>query len=291
VILESFVFHLRARNLSPRTIKATEEYLRPFLVRHDPLTATPRNIEAYLAELAARCTPATVATAWRHLRGLFRWLHQEGDLERDPMEGIPKPIVPPTEVPIPSITQIRALLQVCSGRTAADRRDYALITIMLDTGLRLSEVTNLTMDDISEDHTIRVFGKGRKWRTVQLGTTSSRALSRWLRIRRSDTNRVWIGRKGPLTASGVRRIIRLRGRQASIALHPHMLRHSFVDTWLRNGGNEIDLARLCGWTTTRMASHYAQFRAEDRARSAHRMVQPLDRLHRPSPRYNASGFQ
>ena len=74
------------------------------------------------------------------------------------------------------------------------------------------------------------------------------------------------------------RIIRLRGKQSGINLHPHMLRHSFVDNWLRNGGTEIDLARLCGWTTTRMASHYAQFRAEERALAAHTVVQPLDRL-------------
>jgi len=48
MIIESFKFHLRARNLSPRTIKATEDYLRPFLATCDPLEATQRNVEAYL---------------------------------------------------------------------------------------------------------------------------------------------------------------------------------------------------------------------------------------------------
>ena len=57
-----------------------------------------------------------------------------------------------------------------------------------------------------------------------------------------------------------------------------MLRHTFVDNWLRNGGNEVDLARLAGWTTTRMAERYAQHRADERAIVAHGMVKPLDSL-------------
>ena len=278
MIIESFKFHLRARNLSPTTVKAAEDYLRPFLATCDPLQATQRNVEAYLADMTTRCTPATVFTAWRHLRTFFQWLHAEGDISTDPTKRIPKPIVPPTEVPIPTINEIQKLLKCCAGRDRISRRDYALITVLLDTGLRLTEVTNLTTENISVDFTLHVFGKGRKWRTVQLGQTSSSALSRWLRIRPNDSNRVWVGRLGPLTNSGIRRIIRLRGKQAGFELHPHMLRHSFVDNWLRNGGTEIDLARLCGWTTTRMASHYGQFRAEERALAAHQTVQPLDRL-------------
>lgn len=281
MIVESFKFHLRARNMSPTTIKAAEDYLRPFLATCDPLKVAQRDVEAYLADMTTRCTPATVFTAWRHLRTFYRWLYAEGDITTDPTQRIPKPIVPPTEVPIPTIDEIKELLKCCYGHSRTARRDYALVTVMLDSGLRLSEITNLTVGDVSHDYTLRVFGKGRKWRTVQLGRTASVALSRWLRIRPNDTDRIWVGRLGPLTNSGIRRIIRLRGKQAGIDLHPHMLRHSFVDNWLRNGGTEIDLAHLCGWTTTRMASHYAQFRAEERALAAHRVVQPLDRIKQP----------
>ena len=73
-------------------------------------------------------------------------------------------------------------------------------------------------------------------------------------------------------------MIQRRGQQARFHLHPHMLRHTFVDNWLRNGGAEVDLARLAGWTTTRMAERYAQHRADERAVSAHKSVAPLDSL-------------
>jgi integrase len=61
-------------------------------------------------------------------------------------------------------------------------------------------------------------------------------------------------------------------------VHPHMLRHTFVDNWLRNGGIEVDLARLAGWSGTAMAGRYARHRAEDRALSAHAQISPLDKL-------------
>ena len=79
MVLRAYLFHLRSRNLSPRTIKATEEYLRLFFAACDPLTADKRTIENYLAELSERCKPATVATAWRHIRGLYKWLEAEGN--------------------------------------------------------------------------------------------------------------------------------------------------------------------------------------------------------------------
>ena len=73
-------------------------------------------------------------------------------------------------------------------------------------------------------------------------------------------------------------MIHRRGLQAGFHLHPHMLRHTFVDNWLRNGGAEVDLARLAGWATTRMAERYAQHRADERAVTAHKSVAPLDSL-------------
>jgi len=276
MVLQSYIFHLRARNLSPRTIKVTEEYLRLFIAQHDPFSATRRDIEAYLGSMSQRCKPSTVWTAWRHLKSFFTWLHSEGDIEINPIEGVTKPIVPPSEIQVLNQKEIQALLSSCRGKDSQSRRDLALIAIMLDTGLRLSEVTALTVNDISECRTIRVFGKGRKWRTVALGSTSSLALSRWLRVRPTSSESVWTGPNGPLSTTGIRKVIIRRGLQSGIQIHPHQLRHTFVDNWLRNGGAEVDLARLCGWSSTRMAERYAQHRADERALSAHAKISPLD---------------
>jgi site-specific recombinase XerD len=278
VHLRAYLAHLRARNLSPKTIKATEEYLRLFLHRHDPLTVTKRDIELYLGELADRCKPSTVWTAWRHLRGFFGWLFAEGDIAANPMETVCKPIVPPTEIAVLTPDEVRRLLATCKSNKPDDRRDSALLSVMLDTGLRLAEVARLSPDDVGNDHTLRIFGKGRKWRTVALGTASSLALTRWMRTLPTGSTTLWTGTKGPLTTTGIRKVIERRGRTAGLDIHPHQLRHTFVDNWLRNGGSEVDLARLCGWTSTRMAERYAQHRADERALTAHKSVAPLDSL-------------
>lgn len=279
MLLDSYVFHLKERNLAPSTVKATVEYLRPFLASVNPLEASKSDVEAYLGRLAATCAPSTVWTAWRHLKGLYGWLEAEGDVEVNPMARVPKPIVPPTEVTVLTKAQVQQLLRVVEGSDAGLRRDRAIITMMLDTGLRLSEIARLTIDDVASDGSIRVFGKGRKWRTVALGVTASSALGRWMRHRPSEETSLWAGRKGPLSNTGIRKMLKRHGKCAGFHLHPHMLRHTFVDNWLRNGGSEVDLARLCGWTTTRMAKRYAQHRADERALTAHGVVRPLDSLH------------
>ena len=91
VILEQYRFHMRARNLSPRTIEAAEDYLKPFLAANDPFVVTKADLEQYLAAMFERCKPSTVWTAWRHLRSFFGWLRAEGDIETNPMEGVAKP--------------------------------------------------------------------------------------------------------------------------------------------------------------------------------------------------------
>jgi site-specific recombinase XerD len=278
MLLKSYLFHLKARNLSPRTIKATREYLNQFISCHDPLAVTKRDVETFLASKAETCRPSTVQTYWRHLKGFFEWLLAEGDIDTNPMAGVPKPIVPPIEIRVLSATEVRKLLDTCKGRGAENRRDLALLTIMLDSGLRLTEVTNLTLEDVGVDRTLRVFGKGRKWRTVALGETASTALDRWLRTRGDAPGSLWSGRRGDLTPNGVRLVVRRRGRMIGMRIHPHMLRHTFVDNWLRNGGSEVDLSRLAGWSSTAMASRYAQHRAAERALTAHKTVAPLDHL-------------
>jgi hypothetical protein len=70
-------FHLKARNLSPATLKTTKDYLWLFLASYDLLVATKKDCEGYLADLADRCRPATIAAAWRHLWAFFRRLHEE----------------------------------------------------------------------------------------------------------------------------------------------------------------------------------------------------------------------
>ena len=276
MFLQGFILHMRARNLSPTTIKSATGYVGRFLRGRDATTVTRSDIESYLSDHYETCKPSSVWTIWRHLNAFYKWLEAEGDIAVNPMHGVPKPVVQASEVKVLSVIEVRRLLDTCTTTSHGDKRDNAIITMMLDTGIRLTEISSLRIDDIGQDNTIRIFGKGRKWRTVSLGTKSALALSRWIRIRDINAESLWTGKTGPLSREGVRKVIARRGTQAGLRLHPHMLRHTFVDNWLRNGGNEVDLARLAGWTSTRMAEKYAQHRASERALTAHTRIAPLD---------------
>ena len=98
----------------------------------------------------------------------------------------------------------------------------------------------------------RVIGKGRPERALPFGRKTAVALDRYLRIRSRHAHAaspwLWLGQKGPLTATGLAQMLWRRGRQAGIeGLHAHQLRHTFAHAWLARGGLETDLMRIAGW--------------------------------------------
>lgn len=112
------------------------------------------------------------------MKGFYKFLETVEDIENNPMKSVASPIIPPTEVRALNPEEVRKLLGSCNGRNKDDRRDLAILMAMIDSGIRLSEVVGMTIDDIDQDGTIRVVGKGRKWRTVALGVESGSALNR-----------------------------------------------------------------------------------------------------------------
>ena len=144
-----------------------------------------------------------------------------------------------------------------------ERRDTAILRVLIDTGLRVGELCALTLGDVSLDEQLVVVGrsKTRKGRIVPLGTKSVEALDRYLRVRASgwrptaaaaaadDTTRLWVGLHGHLTTEGVRQMLNKRCREAGVGhVHPHQFRHTAAHRWLLAGGQEQDLARIAGWT-------------------------------------------
>jgi site-specific recombinase XerD len=292
-LLASWRRSLRAADKAERTVVIYAQSVRFFtdwLTAHDrPATLdelTRHAIAGWLADLAdAGQSTNTLATRFRGMRRFCRWLVTEGELPRSPMEGMEQPKGAPKPVPVLTDDDIAALLKACSGTEYRDRRDTAILRVLFDCGLRISECARLAVEDVDLDdlEVIRVVGKGRKVRIVPFGRKTAAALDRYLRARRghryADSPALWLGERGPMTAYGIDDRLRVLARRAGLdGLHAHRFRHSLAHTWLSSGGGEQDLKRLMGWTSDAMLAVYGSSAAEARAREAFKRLRLGDRL-------------
>jgi integrase len=138
------------------------------------------------------------------------------------------------------------------------------------------KLTDLDLDG----REVTVTGKGSRERRLRFVRETRGDISRYLLRRVSDSEWLWLGRRGTkLTGSGIYRMIQRRCDQAGIPrVNPHRFRHSFAHQYLAAGGNEGDLMRVTGWKSRAMVDRYGACVADERARDAHDSFSPRSRL-------------
>jgi site-specific recombinase XerD len=297
----SWQLALEAATKSPRTIRS---YLDSVKALHAFLTAQrlPSDVEgvdadhlrAFLLAEEQRTSPVSAAVHFRNLRVFFGWLASEEERSNpNPMSRVEGPKVTKKAKPFFDDEELTRLLKTCQGSSFADRRDTAILRVLIDTGLRVSGLANLRYDPDDESRNdvfltqrrLRLKGGDETW--VPIGKKAAAAIDRYIRVRarhdQASSPWLWLGVQGHNTAhmtdSGIRDMVGRRGDQAGIQnVHPHRFRRSFADKWLAAGGSTDDLMHITGWKTYDMVREYTEARGIARAHDAHARLSPGDQV-------------
>ncbi|MCX6006911.1 MAG: tyrosine-type recombinase/integrase [Chloroflexi bacterium] len=168
------------------------------------------------------------------------------------------------------------------GKKFEDRRNKAMILVLVDCGLRLAELLNIRMSNIDmQQQLLKVDGKTGE-RVVRFGSTTAKALFRYMKSRQAlngHSDELWITGDGTaLKDSSVETLFIKLSKKTGIAVHQHLLRHTFATLWLKNGGDSLMLQRLLGHTTLMITNRYCQAVGCYDAVEAHKRFSPVDNI-------------
>ena len=278
--VELFCEAKTAEGLSPRTIRWYGDILNRAIARFGARTEL-EEIDAsawrtWLVELRATLAPVSVAGYVRCLHVLGNWLAAEELTEALVIRRLAKPRVPKKIIEPLSDDELRHLL------ANAGTRDQAILLLLLDTGLRVSEAAGIRFRDLRQDGSIKVMGKGAKERLVPVGLSSRRAIGRYLaaRGRGEPDEPVFLAELGTgLTYHGIQQILKRLKVRAGLERRcsPHTFRHTFARNYLVNGGDVFSLQQILGHTTLDMVRRYVSLADTDVA-GRHDLASPADHL-------------
>ncbi len=270
--LDAYFEHLRsARQLSAHSLEGYRRDLNKLLAyceREQILdwsALQSRHLRQLVGELHRQGQSSrSLARLLSSVRGLYRYLNQERLCEHDPATGLS---APKGEHRLPRLLDTDRAMQLLDGGVEDDfiaRRDQAMLELFYSSGLRLSELVGLNLEQLDlPAGLVRVLGKGNKARELPVGSKAREALQAWLPLRalaNPSDSAVFIGQQGRRLGA---RAVQMRVRQAGVRelgqhLHPHMLRHSFASHMLESSQDLRSVQELLGHAdigTTQIYTH------------------------------------
>jgi len=319
ILTNSYLQCLSTEGKSPRTIefysgnlKRFMRYLRDHgltdLVNHIGLMEA-RSFIGYLQtetcrwenhpnmKKEQRLSPYSVHGYVRSIKAFWGWLHTEGYINNNVMTGLKTPKVPKKIIPTFTTEQIQKMIAVIDRSTPLGFRDFIIVSILLDTGIRLSELAGLQIEDIDFIHSCFVVrGKGNKERIVPFGNQVRQHIRKYLTQFRPEPESSHIGHllltsAGlPLKTRSIHSIIFRLGMTAAISgvrCTPHTFRHTFAKQYLMQGGDIFSLQRILGHTSLEVVSMYINLASTDIMQQHHKFS-PVDNIY-PSMRRRRLG--
>ena len=303
-VVRQFVLDCETRGLSPKSILLYQKQLEFFTEKIEEYGVTDlelvkvAHIRQFIQLLMntksmennprvptqkTMLTPNTIRAYVRIIKQFFRWCVNEELLDASPSVRLSQPKIPTYVITTFTPEQIEQMLATCDLKTPMGFRNYVMLLVLLDTGMRVAELCTLTVEDVHERY-VKVFGKGRKEREIGLHPEVSKLLWKYIHkyrkpIERTTETKVFIGYHGfPLTPDGARFIldtIKEKCGLENVRVSPHTFRHTFAKMYLERGGELFKLSREMGHSGVRVTENYLKDFNSTEARKDHTDFSPV----------------
>jgi len=295
--LTGYLLNCEARKLSPHTVKDYKNSFRIFMayLENDPVfeEITSHKVQEFLASRQG-VTNRTLLHYYAALAAMWTWAVKERIVTQNIVHAITPPKSEQREIMPFTEAEFKALLSAGVRSKAYDRpgkrksdhavlhpeRIRAMLLMMLDTGLRVGELTGLKLHQVDHrNHRVQVLGKGALERSVPFSPRTAQALWRYLSTRpdAEPTDHLFTtvsNRK--IDSTQLNKSLKTLAKKAGVKdVHPHRFRHTFAIQYLRNGGDPYTLQKLLGHSTLDMVKRYLALAQIDLDK-AHKRASPVD---------------
>ena len=253
-----------------RDLKQFEKYIEENGKNYSELT--DENIKEYIEYMKEEGKKtSTISRGLASIRSFYQYETKNKEMEKDPTEGIQSPKI---EKRVPSVltsSEIELLLEQPKNVDLKGTRDKAMLEFAYATGMRVTEIISLNVEDINLETGYATCRNGKKERTVPIGTLSLKALKDYMlnarntMIKDENEKALFVNVNGQrLTRQGFWKIIKYYKEQAHITkdITPHVLRHSFATHLLQNGADLKSIQTMLGHSDILSTQIYMQFQDE-----------------------------
>ncbi len=289
---QTFIKNCRIRNLSEYTIQYYQDKLTEFkswLVNTgrdtSPSTITLQDIQqtVIIPQMDRGLQESSINNRLRAIRAFFNFLYNNGYIAKNPVENLK--MVKEQKKVVNSLTkeQVNLLFTQPDITTFTGFRDYTILTLLLECGIRVRGLTDIRIDDINlNDGYVKIRGKNGSERHVPVQNRMKQQLRKYLKLRGEVGNDyLFITiEENPLTKRQVQQRIRDYGKKAGIKnvrVSPHTVRHTFAKFYVQNGGDPFSLRQILGHNSFEMVNRYVNMFSNEIGKQ-HQKYSPLERM-------------
>ena len=253
-----------------RDIVQYQEYVEENKINY--LKATNENIKDYFEYLKKlNKKTSTISRSLASIRSFYQYLIRVKKIKKDPTNGMQSPKIEKKAPSILSSKEVELLLEQPKNVDLKGIRDKAMLEFAYATGMRVTEIISLDIDDVNIEEKYVTCSNGFKKRNIPLGTLSLKALQEYIEnarpilIKDEETKALFVNINGKrLTRQGFWKIIKYYKEQAHITkdITPHVLRHSFATHLLQNGADLKAIQTMLGHSDISSTQVYMQFQNE-----------------------------